>query len=73
MAFFSVLLSGLVAVIASLVALFAYDVSWSHALVIYLVFATVPMAFIMAALYINVLIQNTFGTAGTMQEAPRTR
>lgn len=73
MAFFSVLLSGLGAVIASLVAVFGYDASWGQAFVIYMVFAIVPVAFVMAALYLNMLIQNTFGAPTTMQEAPRTR
>lgn len=73
MAFFVMLLSGIAAVFASLVALLAYDVSWSYALGVYFVFATVPAAFFLAAVYINVLLSNSFDPERTLQDVQRTR
>ncbi len=56
MALILILMSSLVGLIASVVALFGFDVSWSQALALYLVASIVPTALIMAGAYVQVLL-----------------
>lgn len=58
MALVLILGSSLVGMIASLVALFAFDVTWTQALALYLVASIVPTALIMAATYVQILISH---------------
>ena len=53
MALAVVFLSGLAGVAASLIALIGFDVSWTHALAIYLVTSIVPAALVMAGLFLH--------------------
>ena len=73
MAIMITLLSGLAGLVVALVALIGYGVSWSEALTIYLVSATLPVALLMAAAYLNILVRNTFAESDTSVEAQRIR
>jgi hypothetical protein len=62
MALAIVLLSGLIGVATSLIALVAFDASWSYALVLYLAASTVPAALIMAGFYVHMLLSRAFAS-----------
>ena len=74
MAFVVMLLSSLAGVVATLVALIGYDVSWGQAFVIYLVWSIVPAAVVMSSLYIYMSLRGIFESgSNALAEMPRAR
>ncbi len=76
MALVVVLLSSLVGMVASLVALVGYDANWGFALTLYLVASIVPAALVMAGTYLHMQLGRGLRSEGSMAAAhgaPRRR
>ena len=73
MAIMITLLSGLAGLIIAIVALIGYGATWTEALAIYLVSATLPVVLLMTATYLNILFKNTFAQSDAPVEAQRIR
>ena len=71
MAFSTVVISGLIGLATSLVALFGYGVSFPYALALYFVFSIVPVALAMALVYLHMQISRAMAAHGFSAEARR--
>jgi hypothetical protein len=73
MAIVITIISGLAGLAAALVALIGFDVSWSYALMVYLVTATLPAAVFLGAIYLQMLIHRSFGAPDILTKVQRSR